>query len=210
MQQLDFYVKKQTLVFTGDCRPVIERSRQNVFVNFTFDEEWDGAAVTVLFDNDHLSETKATLWQGVPLEVPPEVLISGYLRIGCVGLRDEGKVRLTTKRMSRGLLVFDCAGLTGIAPEDVTPALWEQALAEIGDLSKLNTLDKTNLVAAINEALQLGGGGFPFKLGDNLQVIDGTLSVKTADVMEADNSLPITSSAVYVEVGNINALLATI
>lgn len=210
MQQLDFYVKKQTLVFTGDCRPVIERSRQNVFVNFTFDEEWDGTAVTVLFDNDHLNETKATLWQGVPLEVPQETLISGYLRIGCIGLRDEGKVRLTTKRMKRGLLVFDCAGLTGIAPEDVTPALWEQALAEIGDLSKLNTLDKTNLVAAINEALQSGGGSFPFKLGDNLQVIDGTLSVKTADVMEADNSLPITSSAVYVEVGNINALLATI
>lgn len=36
------------------------------------------------------------------------------------------------------------------------------------------------------------------------------LSVNTADDVEQDNTLPVTSAAVYVEVGNINALLETI
>ena len=39
---------------------------------------------------------------------------------------------------------------------------------------------------------------------------DGILSVNTADEVEKDNTLPVTSAAVYTEVGNINALLATI
>lgn len=39
---------------------------------------------------------------------------------------------------------------------------------------------------------------------------DGILSVNTADDVEQDNTLPVTSAAVYVEVGNINALLETI
>ena len=39
---------------------------------------------------------------------------------------------------------------------------------------------------------------------------DGILSVNTADDVEQDNTLPVTSAAVYVEVGNINALLGTI
>ena len=39
---------------------------------------------------------------------------------------------------------------------------------------------------------------------------DGVLSVNTANVVEKDNTLPVTSAAVHVEVGNINALLETI
>ena len=39
---------------------------------------------------------------------------------------------------------------------------------------------------------------------------DGVLSVNTADDVEQDNTLPVTSAAVFAEVGNINALLGTI
>ena len=39
---------------------------------------------------------------------------------------------------------------------------------------------------------------------------NGILYVNTAQSVEQDNTLPITSAAVYAEVGNINALLATI
>lgn len=64
-----------------------------------------------------------------------------------------------------------------------------------------------------------GGGGTgwyeitdkPFeRIGDNLKVVGGELTVDTADTVEQDNTKPITSAAVYVEVGNINALLALI
>jgi hypothetical protein len=39
---------------------------------------------------------------------------------------------------------------------------------------------------------------------------EGVLSVNRAEIVEQDNTLPITSAAVYETVGNINALLATI
>nr|DAL39409.1 MAG TPA_asm: hypothetical protein [Caudoviricetes sp.] len=56
-------------------------------------------------------------------------------------------------------------------------------------------------------AERLGG----VKVGVWLNVAeDGTLSVDTADRAEEDNTKPITSAAVYTEIGNINALLATI
>ena len=48
-------------------------------------------------------------------------------------------------------------------------------------------------------------------MGENLNVTkNGTLSVVTANDAEEDNTHPITSAAVYTEIGNINALLSTI
>lgn len=48
-------------------------------------------------------------------------------------------------------------------------------------------------------------------VGDDLLITpEGVLSVHKANEVEADNTLPITAAAVYAEVGNINALLATI
>ena len=55
-----------------------------------------------------------------------------------------------------------------------------------------------------------GGGGVSFETDKTLTLEDGILRVNTADRMEEDNTLPITSAAVFTEVGNINALLATI
>lgn len=55
------------------------------------------------------------------------------------------------------------------------------------------------------------GGIGKLSLGDNLYYReDGKLDVLTADVMEKDNTRPITSAAVEVQVGNINSLLETI
>ena len=49
------------------------------------------------------------------------------------------------------------------------------------------------------------------KVGTNLSVTsDGTLSVDMASAIEENNTKPISSAKVYTEIGNINALLATI
>lgn len=62
-----------------------------------------------------------------------------------------------------------------------------------------------------NIELPGGGGGFPYEIGNGLKVVDGTtLEVDTADDVEQDNTLPITSAAVYTTVGNIEILLGTI
>lgn len=51
----------------------------------------------------------------------------------------------------------------------------------------------------------------PFEsIGRTLKVTEGVLNVNTSTEVEQDNTLPITSAAVYTEVGNINALLGTI
>ena len=49
------------------------------------------------------------------------------------------------------------------------------------------------------------------KVGRNLTIDNsGVLSVDTADAAQQDNTRPITSAAVYTQIGNIEALLALI
>ena len=83
---------------------------------------------------------------------------------------------------------------------------------QIGDLADLTTEAKDTLVAAINEAARTGGGGTKYRIGNGLKLDTktNTLAVDTADAVERDNTKPITSAGVYLEIGNINAVLATI
>lgn len=61
-----------------------------------------------------------------------------------------------------------------------------------------------------NLELSGGGGGTNFTTDETLTLSEGVLSVNTADDVEAGNSLPITSNAVYGQLGNIKALLSRI
>lgn len=54
------------------------------------------------------------------------------------------------------------------------------------------------------------GPGTAFIPDETLTLREGVLSVNTAGVVEADNTLPITSAAVHTTVGNIEILLGTI
>lgn len=89
---------------------------------------------------------------------------------------------------------------------------FDRLRSEIGNLDDLATEDKSTIVDAINEAARSGGGGTKYQIGNGL-ILDAktnTLAVDTADAVERDNTKPITSAGVYLEIGNINALLATI
>lgn len=66
------------------------------------------------------------------------------------------------------------------------------------------------LEAKLEEYIAKLPGGVEFQPDASLTLSDGILSVNTADVVEADNTLPVTSAAVHVAVGNIEALLGTI
>ena len=160
MQTLHFTVSAQTIFSKVPDRIIIEGSRQFVFAEFALDEEWDALTVYALFENDRRwGPPVKVLLTGDTIAVPPEVLVSGRLRVGLVGLGDGGAVRLTTKRMSSAIPVYQCGGTGGEDAEEMTPELWEQTIASIGPLGALETEDKSNLVAAINEARQTGGGG---------------------------------------------------
>ena len=59
------------------------------------------------------------------------------------------------------------------------------------------------------DAVETGGAG-SWGIGAGLKVVDGKLTVDTADKVEEDNTKPVTSAAVFVELGNVEALLAQI
>lgn len=77
------------------------------------------------------------------------------------------------------------------------------------------TVDKTvSKEGAVNLdfGIPSGGSGLPVNYGDGLKYnwSTNTVSVDTASAVQAGNTKPITSAAVYTEVGNIDALLQTI
>ena len=185
-----------------------------VTVQFVFSPEWDGLTKTAVFSNGKTTvDVLAANWDGDTVLVPHEVLaVPGrHARVGVYGA-DESSVVLPTVWVSLGK-VQPGADPSGDASADPSLPIWAQLQKQIGDLDDLQTYNKGNLVDAINEARSSGGsGGGGYTIGDGLKLdaATNTLSVDTAAAVEKDNTKPVTSAAVYTEVGNINALLATI
>ena len=185
-----------------------------VTVQFVFSPEWDGLTKTAVFSNGKTTvDVLAANWDGNTVPVPHEVLaVPGrHARVGVYGA-DESGVVLPTVWVSLGK-VQPGAAPSGDASADPSLPVWAQLQKQIGDLDDLKTYNKGNLVDAINEARSSGGsGGGGYTIGDGLKLdaATNTLSVDTAAAVEKDNTKPVTSAAVYTEVGNINALLATI
>lgn len=185
-----------------------------VTVQFVFSPEWDGLTKTAVFSNGKTTvDVLAANWDGDTVLVPHEVLaVPGrHARVGVYGA-DESGVVLPTVWVSLGK-VQPGADPSGDASADPSLPVWAQLQKQIGDLDDLQTYNKGNLVDAINEARSSGGsGGGGYTIGDGLKLdaATNTLSVDTAEAVEKDNTKPVTSAAVYTEVGNINALLATI
>lgn len=185
-----------------------------VTVQFVFSPAWDGLTKTAVFTNGKTTvDVLAANWDGDTVPVPHEVLaVPGrHARVGVYGANESGVV-LPTVWVSLGK-VQPGADPSGDETADPSLPVWAQLQKQIGDLDDLKTYNKGNLVDAINEARSSGGGaggGYNIGSGLKLDAATNTLSVDTAAAVEKDNTKPVTSAAVYTEVGNINALLATI
>lgn len=180
-----------------------------VSVEFAFSSDWDGLTKTAVFTNGRATiDVLPAKWDGDTVTVPAEILaVAGrYARVGVYGTNASGVV-LPTVWVSLGK-VQPAVEPSGDPSADPTLPVWAQLQEQIGNLADLETYSKDNLVAAINEARQ--SGGYNIGPGLKLDAETNTLSVDTADAVEKDNTKPVTSAAVYTEVGNINALLATI
>ena len=91
---------------------------------------------------------------------------------------------------------------------------WESSKSDmppIGDTVdlKYQPTDE-DLQEIAQKVIDSGEVGVNFTTDETLTLNDGILSVNTATDIEEDNTLPITSSAVYTTVGNIDILLKTI
>ena len=185
-----------------------------VTVQFVFSTEWDGLTKTAVFSAGRTTvDVLESAWDGNKVVVPHEILADAgpIARVGVYGANPDGLI-LPTVWVTLGK-VMPAAEPSGDPGADPTLPIWAQLQNQIGDLDDLQTYNKGNLVDAINEARSSGGsGGGGYTIGDGLKLdaATNTLSVDTAAAVEKDNTKPVTSAAVYTEVGNINALLATI
>ena len=175
-------------------------------------EDWTGREIKAMFEQGRtVYEVPVT---GGEITAKQQLnLTAGDWRVWLVGnsARDGDVIPRITTNVAH-IRVAPTGGTEGNPFPATPPTVEEQLRADMGNLADLTTEDKSSLVAAINEVRQTGGGGTAYTIGHGLKLDakTNTLSVDTADKMEQDNTLPITSAAVYVEVGNINALLKTI
>lgn len=185
-----------------------------VTVEFVFSDDWSGLTKTAVFSAGRTTvDVLESAWDGNKIVVPHEILADAgpIARVGVYGANADGLI-LPTVWVMLGK-VMPAAEPSGDPGADPTLPVWAQLQNQIGDLDELKTYNKGNLVDAINEARSSGGsgtGGYTIGNGLKLDAATNTLSVDTAAAVEKDNTKPVTSAAVYTEVGNINALLATI
>ena len=185
-----------------------------VTVEFVFSDDWNGMTKTAVFSAGRTTvDVLESAWDGNKVVVPHEILADAgpIARVGVYGANADGLI-LPTVWVTLGK-VMPAAEPSGDPGADPTLPIWAQLQKQIGDLDDLQTYNKGNLVDAINEARGSGGsvgGGYTIGDGLKLDAATNTLSVDTAAAVEKDNTKPVTSAAVYTEVGNINALLATI
>lgn len=185
-----------------------------VTVEFVFSNDWSGLTKTAVFSAGRTTvDVLESAWDGNKVVVPHEILADAgqIARVGVYGANADGLI-LPTVWVTLGK-VMPAAEPSGDTGADPSLPVWAQLQSQIGDLDDLQTYNKGNLVDAINEARSSGGsggGGYTIGEGLKLDAATNTLSVDTAAAVEKDNTKPVTSAAVYTEVGNINALLATI
>ncbi len=130
-----------------------------VAVNFTSD--WNGLTKTAIFSCGDISRAVLeTEWDGKFITVPWEVLRyhGQHLTFGVFGVNANGTVAIPTIYADLGLVE---RGANPDADPSAEPTLpvYAQIQKEIGNLDKLETDNKNNLVEAINEAATTGGEG---------------------------------------------------
>ena len=125
-----------------------------VAVEYT-DPAWASLRKTVVFRG---AATKDVLDAGNEIVIPAEVVskAGGSLYMGVYGVDAENHVAIPTIWTELGV-IQGAATPSGDASTAPSLPVWAQIQAMVGDLGTLDTEAKSNLVAAINEALTKGG-----------------------------------------------------
>jgi hypothetical protein len=121
------------------------------------DPLWDGLIKNVVFEG---AQTVSILNAGNEVALPAEVATDAgvEIRVGVCGVKTDGQMIIPTLWAELGIVQDAVPVDLGEEAVDPVPPAWAQLEAMIGDLSKLPTEEKTNLVAAVNELAQKSGG----------------------------------------------------
>lgn len=122
------------------------------------DPIWDNLVKTVVFQG---AKTVQVFNAGSIVKFPPEVAAvkNTNVKVGVYGVDSDGLGVIPTLWADLGVVKPSAAG-SFPPPQEQAPPLWVQVMGSIGDLAKLDTENRENLVAAINEVLsKVGSGG---------------------------------------------------
>lgn len=139
---------------------LLTSGRVGLMLEMEFDSLWNGLSKAAVFLSDS-NEAQTIINVGTSVEIPHESLTTAgdIVKVGVFGYDgDPANIVIPTVYATLGY-VHDGADPDVDPSTNPTLPVWGQIQAEIGDLNDLETTDKSNLVAAINEAAQSGGGG---------------------------------------------------
>ncbi len=125
-------------------------------IELEYSPDFDGLTLTAVFTNG--KTTVDVLNPGDQCVIPHEVLdtVGTLVKVGIYAVKGN-EIVIPTVYAAVGI-VLKGADPSGDVSADPTLPAWAQIQALMGNLSDLNTEAKNNLVAAINEAAQSGGG----------------------------------------------------
>lgn len=159
-------------------RPRLVAGSAGVYaVTLAYDAQWDDATVRVVVFDGGLCNSRVSVQDTTgTVPIPAECIAHGgrgnWLQIGVLGYDGTGALRITTRAMLDGLRIDPAGASDSDVPQDApaaTPGLWEKLVADVGNLSDLQTSDTSSLVAAINElaAKPAGYKPYPVTLAQN-------------------------------------------
>ena len=151
-------IKISKAVATAEKDGIITTGMVGVPVSFMFDSWWDGLIVTAVFKGSG-APISVPLLGATETVVPWEVLKrpSTLLRIGAEGRLPDGTLVIPTTWATVGI-VMSGANATDDLAKPPTPTAFDRIMSQIGNMNDLATEDKSSLVAAVNEAMEKGGG----------------------------------------------------
>lgn len=193
-------------------------------ISLEFDDPaWDNLQKTVVFNGNTV---KDVINPGMVIPVPPEVMSSPAraLYVGVFGTNSDKNVAIPTLWANLGEIhtAADPSGDETTNPSiPVYAQLLELKTGPQGPQGNQGIPGKTpvkgvdyftddDIAEIVREVRESYSGEVDVKTDETLIMKDGVLSVNTTDLMEKDNTLPITSAGVFATVGNIEALLKTI
>lgn len=150
------------------------------------DDVWQGLRKTVVFRG---AVTKDVITDDEVVTIPAEVVAKPNvaLCLGVYGVDADGNIAIPTLWADLGN-VRDAADPSGDPSTDPSLPVWTKLQAMIGDLDKLNTTAKENLVAAVNEAMTQGGGSVDE--AEIQRIVEEYLAANPPTVIETDPTVP--------------------
>lgn len=150
-------------------------------IELSFSEEWAGLLKQIDFTNKTSGESRRISAQAEVCTVPWEVLkVEGDVSCCVRGIGADGKLKMRTNEANLGTVL-------GSAQDDVpgstspTPEVCDELAAKIGEPTELETSEKSNLVAAVNEVKHTADGKQDKLIaGENITIAEDGKTISAA------------------------------